>query len=275
MGERIRRPAVSGRFYPDDPDTLVRTVDALLARAGGQVPAPARAGVVPHAAYDYSGPTAACLFARATLPAVHVIVAPNHSGRRAAPGGASLWAHGAFRTPLGDVPVADDVATDLLRRCRLVADDPAAHSDEHAVEVLLPLLVRVRPDARIVPLVLAWTDHQRCEALAHALAGLVADWPEPLFLLASSDLNHYEAAEVTERKDALALEQVCALDGPGLLAACRRHRISMCGRAGTAAVVSAARRLGCRRGDVLDHCHSGWVGGDQSAVVGYAAVAIA
>lgn len=230
--------------------------------------------MAPHAGYVYSGITAAHVFRRLALPRLVVILAPNHTGVCRAPGGASLWDAGAFRTPLGEVPVDDALAAALAAASPLVGVDREAHQREHAVEVELPFLQTLQPDARIVPLVLAWDDWPSARALGEALAQLVARWAEPVLLLASSDLNHYEPAAVSEAKDARALEAVQALDGEELLARCRRERISMCGRAPTATVLAAARALGATRAEVVDHRHSGWVTGDDAAVVGYGGVVI-
>ncbi len=271
----MRAPAVSGRFYPAERAALERAVRELLGvveRPGP--PRTARAAVAPHAGYVYSGLTAAHVFARLALPRLVVILAPNHTGVCRAPGGGSLWEAGAFRTPLGDVPVDDTFAAELLRASPIVGVDHEAHRAEHAVEVELPFLQLLRADVRIVPLVLAWDDWEAAQSLGHALAGLVRHWPEPVLLLASSDLNHYEPAPVGELKDAQALAAVRALDGAELLRRCRDERISMCGRAPTATVLAAARALGADHAEVLDYRHSGWVTGDESAVVGYGAVVI-
>ena len=270
----MRAPAVSGRFYPDDRATLEREVRELLAGAEAPEAAPARAAVAPHAGYRYSGVTAAHVFARLELPRVVVVLAPNHTGACRAPGGASLWEDGAFRTPLGDAPVDGALAAALLDACPLVGVDHEAHLREHAVEVEIPFLQIRRPDVAIVPLVLAWDRWDHARTLGEALAALVRRWPEPVLLLASSDLNHYEPAAVSERKDAHALEAVRALDGEELLARCRRERITMCGRAPTAAVLAAARALGAARGEVVDYRHSGWVGTGDATVVGYGGVVI-
>jgi hypothetical protein len=267
---------VSGRFYPGSRGELTDAVTALVdaARGAGATSAPARAAIAPHAGYVYSGATAAHVFTRIALPSVIVILAPNHTGVCHAPGGASLWEAGAFRTPLGDMPVDAAFAAALLAASPLVAVDHDAHRGEHAVEVEVPFLQVLRADARIVPLVLAWDDWEPARALGEALARLVRAAPEPVLLLASSDLNHYEAARVSEQKDARALEAVAALDGAELLARCRRERISMCGRAPAATVLAAARALGATRADVVDYRHSGWVSGDDSQVVGYGGVVI-
>lgn len=274
----IRAPAASGRFYPADPARLADEVDALCrdarAEAGGAAPEPAIAAIAPHAGLPYSGPTAARVFIRLALPRVVVIVAPNHTGVWRAPGGASLVLRGAFRTPLGDVALAEDLARALLDAEPLVGEDTDAHRGEHAIEVELPFLQRLRPDVRIVPLVLAFADWEPCRALGDTLARLVRAWPEPVLLVASSDLDHYEPAFVSERKDARALAAVEALDGAELLARCEREDISMCGRAAAATVLAAATTLGATRAVVVDYRHSGQVTGDLERVVGYGGVVI-
>ena len=268
---------MAGRFYPGARGELEGVVRGLLdeaAPAPPAAPAPARAAVAPHAGYVYSGLTAAHVFARLAVPPLVVILAPNHSGVCHAPGGVSLWAAGAFRTPLGDAAVDERFAARLVAACDLVAPDPDAHRAEHAVEVEVPFLQLRRPGVRIVPLVLAWDEWEGCRLLGAALAELVREWPEGVLLLASSDLNHYEPAAASERKDRRALEALAALDGAELLARCRRDRISMCGRAPAATVCAAARALGAERAVVVHYSHSGMVTGDDDAVVGYGGVVI-
>ncbi len=279
----IRPPAVSGRFYPSDPAELRATVATLLADARPHPLTPSphaergneRAVIVPHAGYIYSGLTAAITLTRVTIPGLVVILAPNHTGISHAKSGVSLWESGAFRTPLGDVPVDADASAALREIAQgAVEVDHEAHRAEHAVEVELPFLQMLRSDVRIVPLVLAWDWWEPARQLGDILARLVRAAAEPVLLLASSDLNHYEPAAVSEAKDGRALEAVTALDGEELLARCKRERISMCGRGPAATVIAAARALAATRADVVDYRHSGWVSGDNARVVGYAGVVI-
>src|SRR5216683_3746072 len=58
--DSVRRPAVAGTFYPDDPDELSAVVSRLLESAPPRQPA--KAIVAPHAGYVYSGPIAASAF---------------------------------------------------------------------------------------------------------------------------------------------------------------------------------------------------------------------
>lgn len=277
----IRPPVVSGRFYPKDPAELRATVATLLADARRSEPAvrppgrPTVAVITPHAGYVYSGPTAARVFARVAIPGLVVMLAPNHTGVCEAKSGISLWESGAFRTPLGEVPVDADAARALREISKgFVEVDHDAHRSEHAIEVELPFLQMVRADVRLVPLVIAFDDWRPARILGEVLARLVRAAGEPVLLLASSDLNHYEPAAVSEKKDEMALEPIRALDGEELLARCKRERITMCGRAPAAAVLCAARDLGAKQAEVVDYRHSGWVSGDTTRVVGYAGVLI-
>jgi len=252
---------------------LRRTVDGLIRAAGGEC-APARGAIAPHAGYVYSGLTAAHVYAGLDVPASCFLLAPNHTGMGRARHGGSVYAEGAFATPLGEVPVHEELAAALLAECDLVEDDPAAHEREHSVEVHLPFLQTRRPDVRVVPVVLGWSDWPRSSALAAALARVVAGRGEPVLLVASSDMNHYENARVCAGKDALALAEVERLDGEELLRVTARARVSMCGRVPAAVVLHACRLLGARRAAVVHSSHSGMVTGDDTQVVSYAGVIV-
>lgn len=267
----IREPAVSGYFYPAEPTVLRRAVRTFLgdARCG----ATGVFGVVaPHAGYRYSGAVAGAVFARARVPSRVIVLAPNHTGMGGAAG--SLPGAGLFRTPLGDVPLDEELAAELRDCCGEVEEDPVAHVREHAVEVQLPFIQELCPGATLLPLVLRWSDWGRTERLGRALAALVRAHPGEILIVASSDMNHYEPDAVSRAKDARALEAVRALDGRELLERCARERISMCGRVAVAALLEAARELGRAPGETVAYATSGDATGDRTAVVGYAGVVI-
>ena len=148
----MRAPAVSGRFYPGERAALERAVRDLLADVGPVDVAPARAAVAPHAGYSYSGVTAAHVFARLALPRVVVVIAPNHTGVCRAPGGASLWEAGAFRTPLGDTPI--DATLAAARRSyegrRIIAAFQPHRLARVSALSLLHLVVRPEPDVPVL-----------------------------------------------------------------------------------------------------------------------------
>ncbi len=269
----MREPAVAGSFYPADPQRLRAQIERLFTEAGALEPvAGARACVAPHAGYVYSGLTAAHAFGRIEVPPRVVVLGPNHTGLGAA---LSVWPGGRWLLPFGAIEIDTEAVGALTSALPELVAEPLAHIREHAVEVELPFLQFRRPQGfRLVPIVVGTEEPALLEALGQALAAWVEACAEPVLLVASSDMNHYEDHETTLQKDALALERLEALDPDGLLATCRRHGISMCGRAPTAALLYAARRLGARRAEVVDHRTSGEVAGDYTQVVGYAAALI-
>ena len=149
----VRPPAVAGSFYPGDADELRSQVEALLedARAGSEG-SRARALVVPHAGYVFSGPTAALAFARLPSEGIRrvILLGPSH---HVSFGGGALPAAGltAFETPLGKMPLDLDAITKLRGHSHF--SGPArAHDPEHSLEVELPFLQVVAPEAKLVPI---------------------------------------------------------------------------------------------------------------------------
>ncbi len=94
-----RQPAVTGRFYPNDRDTLQRDVHQYLATKA--TPAPALGCVAPHAGYIYSGAVAGAVFAEMDLPQRIIVLCPNHTGKGRA---LAIMSSGAWETPLGQWP---------------------------------------------------------------------------------------------------------------------------------------------------------------------------
>ncbi len=268
----IRPPAVAGTFYPRSPVELRALVEGFLVQ--DETKRPARAVIVPHAGLIYSGACAAKVFSRVALTPVVVILAPNHTGVFPPRGTASVWPSGGFQTPLGISTVNEAFVSALGQACPDLVADKGAHRTEHAVEVELPFLSILEPDCSIVPIVVHTDEWKGCRDLAQALAATVESWPEPVLLVASSDMTHYESAEAAAVKYRQALAHIEVLDGEGLLAECHHHNITMCGRAPAATIVEAARLLGAEGAHVVDYRHSGWVTGDDHHVVAYAGVVV-
>ena len=265
----VRPPAVAGLFYPADPESLQRDVRRFL----GAKTAPARAfgAIVPHAGYVYSGPVAGAVYARLEIPGAVVLLCPNHTGRGAA---AALDPSEAWRTPLGDVPLARRLADRILELAPAVSEDSRAHAREHSLEVQLPFLKYLRPDVEIVPLCLGEPSLPLCREVGRALARLVGEEKEQPLVLASSDMNHYESRAVGRAKDDLALERVEALDADGLFETVLGRSISMCGFLPATALLVAARSAGASGAEVVARRDSGDETGDDSSVVGYAGVVV-
>jgi AmmeMemoRadiSam system protein B len=266
----VRLPAVAGAFYPDDPATVAADARRLVGEPRADAQA-AIAAVCPHAGWMYSGALAGQLAASIVVPPRVLVLAPNHTGRGAR---GSVWPGGAWRLPGADVPVDAAFCRALCDESTLLAPDTAAHEDEHAIEVLVPLLAARQPALHIAPVVLSGLSFGECQTLAAAIARAVKAGPGPTLIVASSDMNHYLSDAETRALDAVALAPLQALDGAGLYATVRKHGITMCGVVPATVALLAAQALGATRTTRIGYATSADAGGDTSRVVGYAAVAI-
>ncbi|MCA9522878.1 MAG: AmmeMemoRadiSam system protein B [Myxococcales bacterium] len=264
-----RKAAQAGRFYPGTPEKLTHAVQSYLEPLR-ESEIPALGVISPHAGYVYSGSVAGHLLASVEIPDSVVMMGPNHTGRGRR---AAILSDGVWHLPGIEAAVDHQLATTLKAKCPLLEEDYLAHEYEHGLEVQLPFLLRRNPRARHVPIVLGRLSYRECERLAAALVEAVDELGRRVLLLASSDMNHFEDAETTRRKDFLAIERVLAGDAPGLFRVIAEHGISMCGFIPTAIMLLAAKRLGASSIELLEYKHSGEVNGDNSSVVGYASVA--
>jgi len=133
----IRLPAVAGRFYPDDPGRLRAAVDSFLASGGEEKKIRARACLVPHAGYIYSGRVAGEVYRGIESRARVILVGPRHFPRGAP---LAILSDGAWRTPLGLAPIDHLLAEKIVSAFPLLREDAVAHSEEHSLEVQLPFL---------------------------------------------------------------------------------------------------------------------------------------
>lgn len=263
-----RPPAVAGRFSPADPDRLRAEVQQRLGPA--VTPRPALALMGPHAGYVYSGSILGETWARVVVPPRVVLMCPNHTGRGVA---RSLWSGGGWQLPGATVPVDEELRDAIGEHCGAEPDE-RAHLDEHALEVHLPFALARQPQLRIAALCLAPLDLEACRAMGEGLARVVERSPEPVLLVASTDMSHYLPAARAEQLDRMALDRVEALDPAGLLRTVRRHDISMCGVVPTTVALFAALALGAREAELVRYGHSGQISGDHDRVVGYAGAVV-
>jgi AmmeMemoRadiSam system protein B len=262
----IRPPAVAGRFYPDDPDRLRAAVDSFLA-GGTKQKVRAQACMVPHAGYVYSGAVAGEVYGRLDIPGRMILLGPRHFPRGAS---LAILSDGAWQTPLGMATIDHLLAEKISRAFPLLREDAVAHSAEHSIEVQLPFLQRLAGSFAFVPIVIGPARWEQLESLGQALAAVIAGEREPVLLIASSDMNHYESDTVTRVKDHKAIDQILALEPRALFDTVRDEKISMCGYAAATATLIAARELGATKAQLVRYATSAEVNGDLNEVVGYA-----
>ena len=125
-----------------------------------------------------------------------------------------------------------------------------------------------------VPIALGIGKFDVLESLGQAIGDVVKDEPEPVLIIASSDMNHYESDRITRVKDHKAIERILALDPRGLFDVVMNEDISMCGFGPTVTMLTAAKSLGATAAELVKYATSGDVSGDREMVVGYAGVTV-
>jgi hypothetical protein len=261
----IRKPAVSGSFYPAQRDALERQLALFLSEAGNAShtnEAVPKAIIGPHAGYVYSGAVAARAYvklaaARGKISRV-VLIGPSH---HVAFRGLAVDASDAWETPCGTVAL-DTEAIARLRQLPMVGQLDAAHQREHALEVHVPFLQHVLGDFRLVPIVAGDAPPEAVAALFDAVWG----GPETLIVV-STDLSHYLNYAACQSLDARTAEAIERFDDTVIGSA------EACGQVPTRGLLRVALRRGMAI-ERLDLRNSGDTAGPRDRVVGYGAWAL-
>jgi len=301
-------------FYPADPAQCQRLARQLVYGAGGGGEAkpderPATRGsagdvarwtgarwtgaIVPHAGWIASGAiageslrTLAASMSDAP-PQVVVVFGAVHTPIELPL--AALDSHARWAVPGGDLAVAGELGRRLAESSDLFAVDDRLHDREHAVEVELPLIQAVWPQAEVLPVEVPLID-DAAEIGRDAVRQVQAAGARAVFL-ASSDLTHYGPAyrfapagvgpqglAWAKENDRRLLDLVERLEVDAVVPEVR-HRASACGGGAIAAMLAACRELGATRATVLRHASSfetlaGVAPQRPVDAVGYAAVVV-
>jgi len=197
---------VSGIFYPDERSTLLAAVDGALVQAESVVDrnssAKVRLILSPHAGFACTGALQAMAWLAATSRPVRriIIIAPLHDRHQH---GAYLTEFGKFDTPLGPVAIDSGACADLESSSTLFAISDTAFLEDHAIEVQLPFMRRLFPDASLVP-VLVSGDGATALALARAIDVVFGqDADETLVAVSANLASSFVEADALRRSDDL------------------------------------------------------------------------
>jgi len=265
----IRQAAIAGSWYPGKPSILQQDIEKYFrAVPDSGVKGEIVALVAPHAGYMYSGQVAAFaykLICKKKYDAV-IVISPSH---RVAFHGVSIFPRGGYETPLGIVPVDEDLAMAIMKADAGVIELPAAHLQEHAVEIQLPFLQTALGQFKFVPLVMGEQSESVCRKLADAIYQAVGG--KKVLIVGSSDLSHFHNYSEAAKLDEIVLNHLREFDAAGLMNGLAADFCEACGGGPMAVAMLAARLLGANKSHLLKYANSGDVTGDKSSVVGYAA----
>ncbi len=254
----VRQPAVAGTFYPEDPQALGALVQRLMHENPQQQGEAPQALVVPHAGLVYSGAVAARAYnlLRGWCSGFQrvLLLGPNH---RVPLASMVVPSAECFSSPLGDMQLDTPTIREWVAQ-GLVDIDDEPHRLEHCLEVQLPFLLSIKPDWKLIPVVVGQVD----TAAVARLVGRGLDLPGTLVVI-SSDLSHYHDYETAQRIDAATSRQIEQLD-PTLLSR------QACGCYAVNGLLNAAAERGLKV-RCLDLRNSGDTAGPRDRVVGYGA----
>ncbi|MCP4540379.1 MAG: AmmeMemoRadiSam system protein B [Chloroflexi bacterium] len=283
----IRQPAVAGQFYPGDRAGCISQIKQYLpAEPSPDVPEKIIAGLVPHAGWTYSGAMAAKVFAAIkakSTPETFVLLSAMHKWSTSHP---AVYANGSWNTPLGQIEVDEELATDILQTGDgLFTNAPDAHAKEHSAEVQVPFIQHFFSEAKLLPILLP---PDASAARAGEIIGQVINAAQKsIAVVGTTDLTHYgqayynfapagtgkPALEWTRANDERVIDLILDMRAEEIVAETSAHR-NACGGGAIAATVAAARMMGAEKGHLLEYTTSYHVmpRGTATNFVGYAAI---
>jgi len=264
-----RAAAVAGQFYPSHEKTCRGHIEECLgASKKPDMEGRVVAGIVPHAGWTYSGPTAARVFAlleRKAIPPVFILFGAVHRWGVKEP---SLYSSGGWETPLGTLPVHQKLAARILEEARgLIADNAGAHAGEHSIEVQLPFIAYLFPGASIVPIALPPT--AKAAEVGHLVGSLIEKEKIDALFIGSTDLTHYgpgygfapkgtgedSVKWVKEVNDASIIQLAVNMEIDRIVPEAQQSH-NACGAGAMAGTAAAARAMGAKRGTLVEYTTS-------------------
>jgi len=284
----IRQAQRAGSFYEGTTASCLHHATKLLDEAeGADLPAELYGGLVPHAGWMYSGSLAARTFKlldNASPLETVVLLGADHTGSAR---GAEVYDSGAWRTPLGDMLIDDDLAARLIAAHPAVRANPDAHRHEHSIEVQVPLLQAMRNDIRIVPILVA--PGPDAVSIGKAIGLVLADASPNTRVVGSSDLTHHgghfgspggkgeEGVQWSAQNDRRLLDIIEKMKADDVVPEVTA-RGNACGGGAIAATMAACSVMGATHGHCVEYTNSYEImqniypNGQDYTTVGYACV---
>jgi len=273
---QIRTPAVAGMFYPCEKNELKESIHQCFLHSFGPGKLPPTEekkkiyGVIcPHAGYMYSGPIACHSFysISSESPELFIIIGPNHWGVGC---NVAAMKDCSWETPLGQVEVDSDAASELSKISNIVDLDFFSHTKEHSLEVQVPMLQEVYSKFKILPIILIDQEKNAAEEIGEAVATISKQ--KNSMIIGSSDFTHYEPNEFAHNQDKALIEPILDLDVDQFYKVLYEKNVTACGYGAIASTMIACKKLGATKGELLKYATSGDVTGDTSSVVGYGSI---
>lgn len=271
LNGQVRPAYVAGTFYPADPVQLRKMVETFLREASPpEVTGKIKGLICPHAGYIYSGKIAAAAYKAVRGEDYETVIIFGPSHRYGFAGGA-VYDKGYYSTPLGKVKIDEELAARMIRGNFGYFSGARYHAYEHSIEVQIPFLQIVLPNARILPIVIGPFKKERLLHTAGKLAKLLKG--KKVLIIASSDLSHYHTKSAAYKKDSYTIKLILSFKPKTFLRQAERMIAEACGAGPIALTQEILKKLGVKKAVLLARGDSADAGGPTDRVVGYASIA--
>lgn len=270
--KEIFSPVVAGSFYPASPSELKSMLDKFDKQVKKTLDNKGDVfGLIsPHAGYIYSGRTAAYGFklVEGKKYDLIVVMAPSHRMRGHK---AVVLNYDAYKTPLGELPIDREAASELLKDNKNFISEPGYFKVEHSLEVQLPFVQYYLKDPKILPIIVPVYDKKALRDIATSIYSSFKN--KNVLYIASSDMSHYKPYEENNAIDEYSFSVLKKNDPDLLFDEEMQEKTQFCGIAPIVALMNIAKLANADGPYVVFHENSGDTAGDKSAVVGYGSVA--
>ncbi len=271
---KIRNPAVAGKLYENDRDSLMKQIESCFGHKlgpGGMKKQKAIGGIVPHNSVISSGPIAAWLYSKLEK-SNYVIVGASQVPMQTK---FALMKEGLWKTPLGEIAIDRVMADALLDSSRLIEYDAVPHQTEYSIEVQLPFLqYRFGDDFKIVPILTfgQFADDNfldSCTEVGNAIAKAAKVTGGGWQVIATAQFNNTKPKVASELTKAIA-----KLDAKKFFNKIKETKASVSGFGSIAVAIAATKKLGAKKGKLLRYAVASKVHPEIDSDAGYASIII-
>lgn len=258
---------VAGIFYPIDKDELLMQLDALLDNVKSEKELSHISTIqVPHANYVYSGETAAYAYKQLESKQYKTVIIIGVS-HQIIFDGIAIYKEPTFETPLGKIKIDVDYSNNLRKSFEFSEDiGTELFLIEHSIEVQIPFIQSVLPDAKIVMLMVSETNRDSLNNLAKVLAN---NHSNETLLVASSDLSHYHLEEIAREKDSVTIDSILKTNAEDFYN--QKENLELCGKLSVYILLKFSEQLNLKS-KLLFYDTSSSGSGDSLSVVGYSSI---
>jgi len=262
----MRKPVVSGKFYPNNKDELLSTInDCLIDTSKNKV----TAVIVPHAGYFFSGKCAGEAYSIIKNSKINkfVIIGLNHYGY------GSGISNEDWESPLGIAKCNKELVSSICKETGIRIDENC-HAKEHSIEVQLPFLQTIKKRFTFAAISLG----SPIENLGENLRKCIND----AIIIISSDFTHFgpnygyvpfttNIKENLNKLDMNAIDYIKNIDPAGFKKYLLESHITICG---FVPIITALEYFkgSKQKAELLSYYTSGDVLGDYNNSVSYASI---